>query len=282
MKIKYLGTGAAEGMPATFCACPVCLRSLAEGGKSMRMRSCALLDNDILIDMGPDIHAQKLRFGLRLDQLKAVVYTHSDADHQDLYALNNLGTVSCALHPSVAPEDDVIDLYGNACVYRRYMTALGQGQRMDAERFLFHPVKEWETFMSGKYTFHALPATHRPFAVEVCLIYAISDGKSAILYANDTGELGPEVDDYLKNTGLIFDVVSMDCARGLLPGDGHMGWAEVLRLRDRLKAIGAVRDNTSYILNHLSHMNNMTHSEWVNFAAPYDINVAWDGLEIEC
>ena len=48
MKLTYLGTGAAEGMPATFCACPVCLRSLREGGKSLRMRSCALLGDDVL------------------------------------------------------------------------------------------------------------------------------------------------------------------------------------------------------------------------------------------
>ena len=66
MEYQYLGTGAAEGMPATFCACPVCLRSMREGGKSLRMRACTLLGDDVLIDLSPDIHAQKLRFGLRI------------------------------------------------------------------------------------------------------------------------------------------------------------------------------------------------------------------------
>ena len=50
VEYQYLGTGAAEGMPATFCACPVCLRSMREGGKSLRMRACTLLGDDVLID----------------------------------------------------------------------------------------------------------------------------------------------------------------------------------------------------------------------------------------
>ncbi len=282
MKIKYLGTGAAEGMPATFCSCPVCLRSLAEGGKSLRMRSCTLLGDDVLIDMGPDIHAQKLKYGLRLDRLKAVVYTHSHEDHQDAYALQLRGTHSCAVHPGIAPEGDVLQLYGNRWVGKRFLAAMAPGVQIDEKRFCFHEVQPWQQFQVEGYTFHALRANHRPIAVEDCLIYAITDGKSSILYANDTGELSTEVDEYLKKTGLKFSLVSMDCARGLLPGDGHMGWAEVLKLRERLVAIGAADQSTRFVLNHLSHMNDMTHAEWVAFAAPYGIDVAWDGLEIEC
>lgn len=269
-------------MPATFCSCPVCLRSLAEGGKSLRMRSCTLLGDDVLIDMGPDIHAQKLKYGLRLDRLKAVVYTHSHEDHQDAYALQLRGTHSCAVHPGIAPEGDVLQLYGNRWVGKRFLAAMAPGVQIDEKRFCFHEVQPWQQFQVEGYTFHALRANHRPIAVEDCLIYAITDGKSSILYANDTGELSTEVDEYLKKTGLKFSLVSMDCARGLLPGDGHMGWAEVLKLRERLVAIGAADQSTRFVLNHLSHMNDMTHAEWAAFAAPYGIDVAWDGLEIEC
>ena len=278
MKLTYLGTGAAEGMPATFCGCPVCLRSLREGGKSLRMRSCALLGDDVLIDMGPDIHAQKLRFGLRLDRLKAVVYTHSHEDHQDLYALKLRGTASCA----VQPEGAVLDLYGNRRVRERFELAISQGHRAQEERFRFHTVEVWQTFTAGPYTFHAIRASHRPADVEDCLIYAVSDGRSAILYANDTGEPGPGTDEYLRQSGLRFSLVSMDCTRGLLPGNGHMGWAEVLRLRERLRKIGAAGPDTRFVLTHLSHAGGMTHAEWEAFAAPHGIQVAYDGLEIDC
>ena len=245
------------------------------------MRSCALLGDDVLIDMGPDIHAQKLRFGLRLDRLKAIVYTHSHEDHEDQYALQLRGTASCSIRPGVPAEQDVLDLYGNRWVYKRFEQALAQGHRALEARFRFHEVQAWQRFGVAPYTFHALRANHRPIAVEDCLIYAVTDGKSAILYANDTGELSPEVDAYLQNSGLRFSLVSMDCARGQLPGDGHMGWAECIRLRERLFAIGAVTPDTRFVLNHLSHMNDMTHSEWAAFAAPYGVEVAYDGLEIE-
>lgn len=282
VEYQYLGTGAAEGMPATFCACPVCLRSMQEGGKSLRMRACTLLGDDVLIDLSPDIHAQKLRFGLRLDRLKCIVFTHSHPDHQDIYALQNRGTPSCALRPGVPEEENVLDLYGNLWVKKRFLSACAGAERAREERFRFHEVKPFEPFEAAGYTFYPLRANHRPIQVEDCLIYAISDGKTAMLYANDTGELSEENDEYLKTTGLTFSVVSMDCARGTLKGDGHMGFAEALCLRERLNKAGLVKADTRYILNHLSHMNDMTHSEWERFAAPHGIEVAYDGMKVVC
>ncbi|MDD3335446.1 MAG: MBL fold metallo-hydrolase [Eubacteriales bacterium] len=281
MKLKYLGTGAAEGMPALFCRCPVCARSMAEGGKSLRMRSCTLLNDEVLLDLSPDIYAQKLRFGLGLDRLKAIVFTHSHPDHEDSYALQLRATASCSIRPGVSPSEDVLALYGNQWVRERFEKALAEAEHADKERFCFHEVCAFEPFTVGSYTFHPLRANHRPIAVEDCVIYAVTDGKTAFLYANDTGELSPENDAYLAKTGLCFSVVSMDCARGLLPGDGHMGFQECLALRERLQKIGVVSPGTRYILNHLSHMNDMTHQEWKEFAAPYRIEIAWDGLDVD-
>ena len=280
MKLKYLGTGAAEGMPALFCACPVCLRSQQEGGKSLRMRSCTLLDENVLIDLSPDIFAQKLRYGLRLDQLRAVVFTHAHPDHEDMFALQLRATPSCSVRPGVAEEEDVLDLYGDPWVGRRLEQALEAQPHAVRGRFRYHEVHPYEPFAVGPYTFYPLRANHRREEGEPCLIYAVTDGKTAFLYANDTGETDLENDAYLRSIGLHFSLVSMDCARGLLPGDGHMGFRECLALRDRLVSIGAVDQNTQYLLNHLSHMNDMTHSEWEAYAAPYGIGVAYDGVEV--
>ena len=238
--------------------------------------------HDVLIDLSPDIHAQKLRFGLRLDRLKCIVFTHSHPDHQDIYALQNRGTPSRALRPDVPEEENVLDLYGNLWVKKRFLSACAGAEQVREERFRFHEVKPFEPFKAAGYTFYPLRANHRPIQVEDCLIYAISDGETAMLYANDTGELSEENDEYLKTTGLAFSVVSMDCARGTLKGDGHMGFDEVLRLRERLNKAGLVKADTRYILNHLSHMNDMTHSEWARFAAPYGIEVAYDGMKVVC
>ena len=43
MNIQYLGTAAAEGWPAPFCACPVCSYARAARGRNLRTRTQALI-----------------------------------------------------------------------------------------------------------------------------------------------------------------------------------------------------------------------------------------------
>lgn len=54
MKIKYLGTAAAEGIPAIFCHCEICKHAREHGGKNIRTRAQALIDDKIMLDLGPD------------------------------------------------------------------------------------------------------------------------------------------------------------------------------------------------------------------------------------
>ena len=52
MKIKYLGTGAAEGIPAIFCNCSICKNAKNMKGKEIRTRCQAIIDEEIIIDFG--------------------------------------------------------------------------------------------------------------------------------------------------------------------------------------------------------------------------------------
>ena len=61
MKFKFLGTAAAEGIPGPFCACENCRLAREEGGRSIRGRSQALVDDCLLIDFPADT-AQTLLF----------------------------------------------------------------------------------------------------------------------------------------------------------------------------------------------------------------------------
>ena len=54
MRIKYLGTAAAEGVPGIFCDCENCKRARKLGGKNIRTRSQAILDDTLLIDFPAD------------------------------------------------------------------------------------------------------------------------------------------------------------------------------------------------------------------------------------
>ncbi|MBQ5791771.1 MAG: hypothetical protein IIW19_03595, partial [Clostridia bacterium] len=70
MKLTYLGTAAAEGVPALFCDCPTCRYSRKHGGRNVRTRSQALIDDALLIDMGPDALMHALNFGLDFTRIE--------------------------------------------------------------------------------------------------------------------------------------------------------------------------------------------------------------------
>ena len=75
MKIAYLGTGAAEGIPAIFCSCPYCSGVRLRGGKEIRSRSQILIDGELSVEFPPDAfyHAAA---GARLNEIKYVLVTH--------------------------------------------------------------------------------------------------------------------------------------------------------------------------------------------------------------
>ena len=55
MRFTFLGTGAAEAIPDPFCRCRVCEIARRERGPHIRARSTALVNDDLLIDIGPDL-----------------------------------------------------------------------------------------------------------------------------------------------------------------------------------------------------------------------------------
>ena len=88
MKLQFLGTAAAEGIPALFCNCPACQYAYKIGGKEIRMRAGAMLDDVIKIDFGPDSYAQMLANHLDYTRVHTLLVTHSHPDH---LAVDELG-----------------------------------------------------------------------------------------------------------------------------------------------------------------------------------------------
>ncbi len=82
--LTFLGTGTSMGVPTLGCGCGVCTSAMAVDGdaRNRRTRASLRLEYDgrvVLIDTGPDFHAQALREGVR--RVDAVLYTHGHADH---------------------------------------------------------------------------------------------------------------------------------------------------------------------------------------------------------
>ena len=81
MQFQYLGTAAAEGWPAVFCRCKYCLEAQRLGGKNIRTRSQAIVNDDLLLDLPPDTYMHKLMNHLDLSRVKYLFVTHFHMDH---------------------------------------------------------------------------------------------------------------------------------------------------------------------------------------------------------
>src|ERR1700753_613393 len=82
--LTFLGTGTSMGVPTLGCGCEVCTAARQPGSRDPRPRPSILLtygspEHHVLIDTGPDFHAQAIREDVRA--LDAVLYTHGHADH---------------------------------------------------------------------------------------------------------------------------------------------------------------------------------------------------------
>jgi phosphoribosyl 1,2-cyclic phosphodiesterase len=83
MIITFLGTSAANAYPEAFCRCENCEGARVSGGPSLRAPSAALINENLLIDLGPDIMTAAFRHGCPLTRVRYCLQTHAHADHLD-------------------------------------------------------------------------------------------------------------------------------------------------------------------------------------------------------
>ncbi|MGI5878435.1 MAG: MBL fold metallo-hydrolase [Christensenellales bacterium] len=269
MKLKYLGTGASEGIPGVFCPCPVCENARLVKGREIRTRSGALLDDWILIDLPPDTYAHALTHGIALGALRSLLVTHSHHDHFAVREIEYRHRIFANL-PDDAPP---LVVYGNSAVGQ----ALGSLSHDMTGRVAYHQMKAFETTDIDGYRITPLPADHNP--AEDCFIYYIERDGRRLLYAHDTGEFPEAVFEWLA--GRETHLVSLDCTlEGRDHSRGHMGFPANMRMRDRMRAVGAAHDDTVFVSNHFSHNGGMTHAQLVDLARPEGFLIAWDGLEL--
>lgn len=277
MKIKYLGTAAAEGFPALFCACDTCRRAGQAGGKNIRLRSGVLINDCILIDMTPDIYYQKLRYGLDLLKLKAIIVTHSHTDH---FAGAELTKRSSTDYCTVGPSSP-LPVYGNDCVCKAGFDSINfEFHRAEDASIQFYPIHGFESFTVHDVEFTAIPARHDDR--EECLVYLIRQNGHAILYANDTGLLTEESMNAVS--GIPLDILSLDCTFGANPASipTHMGLPENLLLVEELKNRGCITEHTQIIATHFSHNCGTIHEELETRLGEHGVIAAYDGMEVEC
>lgn len=88
MKINVLGSSASWALPRLGCDCQICS---SKNEKDKRLRSAIIINDSILIDAGPDIYHQLLRF--KRCNINSVLITHSHPDH--ILGLRDLNPKKC-------------------------------------------------------------------------------------------------------------------------------------------------------------------------------------------
>lgn len=273
MEIRYLGTAAAEGIPALFCSCKKCTRAWELGGKNLRTRSQALIGGELLIDLGPDTLANSLRFGIDLTKLQHCLVTHDHRDHFYKYDLYDLRKGFS--HP---PQGWVFRIYSNPEIAEQVRFF----QEIPGVQLEGICVEPFAPFTAGKYTVTALKARH---GGENPYVYAISDGEKTILYAHDTDIFLEETWEYLKSSGLHFDLVSMDCTEGAMEDlnyHGHMCLGRNVRFRDLLIEAGLADEKTVFVCNHFSHNGkDACYDDFAPQAEKEGFLTSYDGMIVE-
>ena len=82
MKIQFLGTGAAEGIPSFGCACDRCRLAREAGGSNARKRASVMIEaagQRLLLDTPPEVSTLLDRAGVF--DLSAVFLSHEHFDH---------------------------------------------------------------------------------------------------------------------------------------------------------------------------------------------------------
>jgi len=267
-----LGTGAAEGWPAMWCACAACREARRLGGPNIRRRTAYQLGERIHIDLGPDSFAQMLHFGLRYDRLEHLLMTHSHADHLCPEELHYRSRGFVAGEPPAH-----LTIHGNAQVEERIR---GVGSALEDCRAQFHRITPFEPIGLGEGVVATPILADHAGADEQAVNYLLEREGRTLLQGNDTGWWPEESWEFLATQRL--DVAIIECTYGDHRGGAHhLGAEDVLDVRDELAKLGALAADCRVITTHFSHNGRWLHARLEEFFAPHGIEVAYDGMTVE-
>ena len=283
MRLTFLGTSAANAYPEAFCRCENCMKARQLGGKNLRKRSSALVNDDLLLDLGPDIMAASQIHNIPLVNVRYCLQTHPHADH---YHLSHLLSRSPGFGVVGAPR---LDLYASPEVlkvgdrtFKRDLWGYGllDPQAETELNLKIHAIQPFEPNQIGPYRVTALPANHaHSFGA---YLYAIQRGNRAIFYGLDTADLLEEIWEAFHRFDLHFDLIILDHTYG--PGEctsDHLSARDVADHVQRMRSEGILKPGGRAFASHIAHEGNPDHHTLSEYALAYGYEVAYDGLVVE-
>ncbi len=278
MKLQYWGTAATEGVPAIFCLCENCKKARALGGKNLRSRSQASIDDTLLIDLNEDTYWHEIRYNKDLVNFHHLLITHTHPDHLQPEIFYNRVHGLC----HTDGKESMLTVYGSPRVTGIVDQVIRNDLKGFEGRLSTRTLAPFEPTDIEEYTVTALPAQHAEWTGPY--IYQISKGGKTLLYGHDSDVFGEEVFAYWRQNGVRFDYVSLDCTAGTthITYHGHMSFERNLLVREKMIACGAADEKTVFCCNHFSHNHPACLYDVMKpVADEHGFLVSYDGMSVE-
>ncbi len=242
------------GVPTLGCDCAVCRSTDPRNRRTRTSVRIAYEDRTILIDTGPDFHAQALREGVH--RVDAVLYTHGHADH--VMGFDDLRPLSFHVQGNlpVYADDPTADAIERIFDYTfrtedRYPTSA----RVKVHRLSMTPGAELDLFGAH---FQRIPVTHGRQQITGYRF-------GGVAYLTDMSDIPAESVPLLQN----LDVLILDALRRE-PHSSHSHLDKSIGFVEQLKPRRAFFTHMSHDLDHAA----------TDAMLPPHIRLAYDGLQI--
>ena len=279
---QFLGTGAAEGIPAPFCRCPVCENARREGGREIRLRTCFRLTDTMMIDLGADAVVQAMKYG-DLHKVDHVLVTHTHDDHLNPHMLMERmwAKIPETLHYYFT--EDAFEIVKH---WRENPWILkGQIPYFEEKGIVaFHRLRFGQrTEINGMWV-TPFPGNHKGNVGEKSAMYLIElpDGRK-LFYGLDSGVYFPETVDALRQHRIDIYISENTIGPSEFPKyPSHMGMADVKALADKLFEQGTLDRQSRLYLTHINHQS--THKQNTEaveaMSFPVQTIVTYDGMKL--
>lgn len=276
MKIHYLGTAAAERIPAIFCNCEVCNHARKFGGKNLRTQTQTIIDDgQLMIDFPGDSYLHLRMESLNYNEFQHLLITHWHSDH--LYAED----LAYRMHGYANEIESKLTVYGSKTVKKFFDRAFELEKKYDPNRISFEVLKPYDRYSINDYIVYPIPAAHGNFS-EDCFIYLIRKENKSFLYMHDTGFLTETSFDFLQKMKIKLNAISLDCTGQTKEdsGSAHMNIHDNVKLIEQLKKRHICNDSTIYIANHFSHNGGLNFQQMSDVSEKVGIKTSYDGMVI--
>lgn len=252
MKITVLGSGTSQGVPVIACPCDVCA---SNDPHDRRLRSSVLIETAVttlVIDAGPDFRQQMLRANVK--KLDAILITHTHKDHiaglDDVRSFNYLTGKPVIVYARPSDQEEIKQEFRYAFTDNPY-PGVPEFDLRDLTTAPFHV---------GDISIQPLELKHMKLSV---FGFRIGD----FSYLTDVNFIPKESMDLLRGT----QVLIIDALRKK-QHPSHFNLGQAIEVSKQLNV-------PQTYFTHISHL--MGKHATIEKELPKNMNLAWDGLEID-